>query len=213
MSTHVLALAAAALAFVFGIRSASADPIPFVYLVPSGPTTVPTVVPVGTSTVQLWVDPSGVNAPGCTPQLPGQGLPTCVGTYGVEGNVAANGSLTMTAFSPITGAPAFTTSNLQPCPFGVIQNCSTVLLFVAGDAINGNFTPFELGSMTIANDGSGPGEVTLWTGDYLDAKFNDRNATLPQVLAIAAPEPGTLLLQGVGLGGLVAVQARRPRPK
>jgi hypothetical protein len=119
----------------------------------------------------------------------------------------------MTAFSPITGAPAFTTSNLQPCPFGVIQNCSTVLLFVAGDAINGNFTPFELGSMTIANDGSGPGEVTLWTGDYLDAKFNDRNATLPQVLAIAAPEPGTLLLQGVGLGGLVAVQARRPRPK
>ena len=213
MRIRTLALAAAVLAFGFGGRSASADPIPFVYLVPSGPTTVPTVVPVGTSTVQLWVDPSGVNAPGCTPQLPGQGLPTCVGTYGVEGNVAANGSLTMTAFSPITGAPAFTTSNLQPCPFGVIQNCSTVLLFVAGDAINGNFTPFELGSMTIANDGSGPGEVTLWTGDYLDAKFNDRNATLPQVLAIAAPEPGTLLLQGVGLGGLVAVQARRPRPK
>ena len=213
MSARALAFAAAVLAFRLGVGSASADPIPFVYLVPTGPTTVPTVVPVGTSTVQLWVDPSGVNAPGCTPQLPGQGLPTCVGTYNETVNVVANGSLTMTAFSPITGAPAFTTSNLQPCPFGVIQNCSTVLLFVAGDAINGNFTPFELGSMTIANDGSGPGEVTLWTGDYLDAKFNDRNATLPQVLAIAAPEPGTLLLQGVGLGGLVAVQARRPRPK
>src|SRR5215469_10225763 len=219
MRLRTLALAAAVLAFGFGGRSASAAPLPFFYLVPSGPATVPTVVPVGTSTVQLWVDPSGVNAPGCTPQLPGQGLPTCVGTYGEDGNVVANGSLTMTDFSPITGAPAFTTSNLQPCPVTLnaihYQNCSTVLLFVAGDAINGNSTPFEIGTMTIANDGSGPGDVTLWTGDYLDANFKDLHGTGPQApqtlqtLAIAAPEPGTLLLLGVGVSGLVAVRARR----
>ena len=113
MSTRALALAAATVAFGLAGGLASADPIPFVYLVPSGPTTVPTAVPVGTATVQLWVDPSGVNTPGCTPQPPGQGLPTCVGTYGEEVHVVAHGSLTMTAFSPITGAPAFASSTLQ----------------------------------------------------------------------------------------------------
>jgi hypothetical protein len=123
----------------------------------------------------------------------------------------------MTTFSPITGTPAFTTSNLQPCPVTIngthYQNCSTVLIFVTGDDINGNSTPFEIGTMTIANDGSGPGDLTLWTGDYIDANLNNpiaRNATSPQVLAVAAPEPGTLLLLGVGVGGLVAVRARRP---
>jgi hypothetical protein len=123
----------------------------------------------------------------------------------------------MTAFSPITGAPAFTTSNLLPCPqtFGGInyQDCSTVLLFVTGDGINGNSTPFEIGTVTIANDGSGPGDVTLWSGDYIDANFKELPGTAPQTLAIAAPEPGTLLLLGVGVGGIIAVRARRPRAK
>jgi hypothetical protein len=93
-------------------------------------------------------------------------------------------------------------------------NCSTVLLFEAGDTINGNATLFEIGTMTIANDGSGLGDVTLWTGDYVDANFKELPGTEPQALAIAlpAPEPGTLLLLGVGMGGLaVAVGARRPR--
>jgi hypothetical protein len=122
----------------------------------------------------------------------------------------------MTAFSPITGAPAFTTSNLQPCPVTLLtihyQNCSTVLLFTAGDPINGNSTAFELGTMTIANDGSGPGDITLWSSDYVDATIvNALHDRVPQTLAIAGPEPGTLFLLGAGLGGLVAFRARRAR--
>jgi hypothetical protein len=93
MSTRELAFAAAVLAFGLGVGSASADTVPFFYLVPSGRTTVPTVVPVGTSTDQLWVDPSGVNAPGCTPPPPGQGVPTCVGTNDQDGTVVAHGFL------------------------------------------------------------------------------------------------------------------------
>ena len=211
-----LALAVSALSVSFGLAAGSASANPILYLEPTGPTTVPTVVSAGTSTYQLWVDPSVINAPGCTVQPPGSGLPTCVGTYGEDGNVVANGSLTMTAFSPITGAPAFALSNLQPCPVTIntihYQNCSTVLLFIAGDAINGNATPFEIGTMTIANDGSGPGDVTLWSGDYLDANFNDLNATVPQTVAVAAvPEPGTLLLLGSGLTVLAVAGLRRLR--
>jgi hypothetical protein len=84
--------------------------------------------------------------------------------------------------------------------------------FNSGDAINGNATPFEIGTITIANDGSGPGDVTLWTGDYVDTKFNDVPVTGVQTLAVAAPEPETLLLFGAGLGSVtVAVRARRTR--
>jgi len=149
MSRRALALVAAVLAFGLRVGSASAAPIPFFYLVPSGPTTVPTVVPEGTSTYQLWVDPSGINAPGCTINLmksaPINGA--CFGAYGIDDNrVLATGSLTMTAFSGIgPGGPAFTFPNLQSCPFQQFRNCTAVLLFDTGDFINGNATPFEIG--------------------------------------------------------------------
>ena len=111
-----LALAASALSVSFGLAagSASANPVLFFYLVPTGPMTVPTTVPTGSSSYQLWVDPTGVVASG--PGAPGNcsnivGAPACTGIYTI-GDLAilADGSLTMTAFS--ANAFEFTTSNL-----------------------------------------------------------------------------------------------------
>jgi len=98
-------------------------------------------------------------------------------------DVLAEDSLTMTAFSPITGAPAFTLSNLIS---------GTLPKFITGDDLNGNVTPFEIGTMTIVNNGTGPGDVTLSSdsigGNYLDTNFNERNSGL-QTVAIEAPYP------------------------
>ena len=231
MRTSALVLAVAVLAFGLGAGSASADPLLF-YLVPSGPTTVPTAVPVGTSTYQLWIDPSGVYAPplyGPTCLFPING--GCTGVYGVYGfDILQNGSLTFMAFTPNTSSPVFTSGGLFiPCvgticaenpPKGPeeIQVTST-----GTDPLGtiGNSTPFEVGSMSIANDGSGAGTVTV--GEIFGGSpyYNDANqisgnfpVTVPQTLALAAPvpEPGTLILLGAGLGGLAAfVRARHQR--
>jgi hypothetical protein len=233
MKKSAFCLVAAVLAFGFGARSASADPILF-YLVPSGPTTVPTAVPVGTTTYQLWIDPSGVYAPAlygpsCLYPINGG----CTGVYGVfDFDILGNGSLTLTAFTPNTSSPAFTSGGLFiPCvgticaeypPKGPeeIQVTST-----GTDPLDtiGNSTPFEVGSMSIANDGSGAGTITVdnpifgGTPYYNDANVISGNfpvTGLPQTLAVAAPvpEPSTLLLLAAGLAGLtVVVRARRPR--
>jgi hypothetical protein len=218
---------------VFGVGLASADPLPFFYLVPSGPTTVPTAVPVGTTTYQLWIDPSGVYAPAlygpsCISPINGG----CTGVYGVYNfDILGDGSLTPTAFTPNTSSPVFTSyAGLEPYCVGTI--CAQPppgfkipeAIAVASTGTNqaqsiGNSTPFEVGSMSIVNDGSGAGDVTLVSALFLgrSAYYVDADVvatfpvTVPQTLAVAVPEPASLLLLGVGLGLAVAVGARRPR--
>src|SRR5215472_11036426 len=204
MSKRGLPLVTAA--FALWIESASAVPLPFFYLVPTGPGTVPTVVPVGTTTYQLWVDPSGINSPGCTTNPGGAPINgACVGIIGVTDlEFLAHGALTMTAF---------TLMQVDPTGFDIFNLASpTELRLFTGDVINGNATPFEAGTLTIANSGSSQGDITLWSGDYLDTNFNNPNITAPQTIAMAAPvpEPGNMLLLGAGLGGFaVALRVRR----
>jgi hypothetical protein len=65
--------------------------------------------------------------------------------------------------------------------------------------MNGNFVPLELGTLTI-NNTAAPfndfGDISLFSGDYLDSNFATQPATTPQVLAAIIPEPGTLVLLG-----------------
>jgi hypothetical protein len=146
-------------------------------------------VPIAaTETDQLWVDPSGADL----------GI-----TFGINDiKIIQNGSLTMTAFTGIVFNPgtAFSLTG------GVLDIAAT------GDAINGNRTAFEIGTLTIADVGSGAGDITLFSGDFLDGNFVQQNLTTPQTLAVAAPEPETLMLLGAAVGGLAAgAWARRRR--
>jgi len=196
-----LTLAATALAFLFSVGTASAAPIVFLYDSPAnngvpgpGAGTATGATPftpgtAGTYTLTLWVDPTG--ATGGT-------------TFGVNDNIILGnpgGSLTMTGF---TAGPAAS---------GVVANLvsPTNFQFNSGDAINGNTAPYEIGLLKVSYSG-GPaaGDITLWSGDFLDSTFTQVNTTVPQTLISVAqvPEPGTLLLLGFGVGGIAVMIGR-----
>jgi hypothetical protein len=141
--------------------------------------------PGGSTTYQLWVDPSAVTG----------------GTFGFDYSIFGSGGVKMTAFT--ANAAALLTNNLNTTANSMLGN--------GGDTSNGNFTALELGTLTVSN--TGPGDITLWTGDYVDSTFVTLvPATAPQILALVVPEPGTLVLLGVGVSG-IAILVRRSRSR
>jgi hypothetical protein len=133
---------------------------------------------------QLWVDPSAITG----------------GTFGFDYSIFGAGGLKMTAFT--ANAAALLTNNLNTTANSMLGN--------GGDTNAGNFTPLEMGTLTVVASGA-PGDITLWTGDYVDSTIlNLFPATAPQILALVVPEPGTLVLLGVGVSG-IAILVRRSR--
>jgi hypothetical protein len=127
------------------------------------------------------------------------------GTFGFDWSIAGNGPLKMIAFTP--NPAALLTFNLNTTANTFQGN--------GGDVVNGNFAALELGTLAVDNmdpHGSSSEDITLWKGDYVDSNFTVQPASAPQILAQIAPEPGTLVLLGVGMVGLaVVVRARRQR--
>ena len=180
--TLAVVMTGLALSVGFGVSSASAALVDIgFFFMPGGSSNGLPVIFAnpGTTNLQLWVDDS--NAVGG-------------GALGIADiKIVSGGVLSMNTWAPNT--------NVGPSSLsGNTLNIATAL----GIGFTLTAGAFELGTINVVTaGGGGDGDITLFSGDYLSASSSLQvTMTLPQVLAVAVPEPGTLPLLGVGLGGL-----------
>ncbi len=130
----------------------------------------------GTNTINLWADPSGAAGGG---------------TFGVQDVLV---QVTVPGISVVSFA-----CDAASCIPGMPGSPSSQALFTAGDDINGDFAPFEIGTLVV--DVQGAGSIAVVQGTALAASFVGGNLDVPEVIA-ATPEPGAWALLGSALAGL-----------
>jgi hypothetical protein len=129
-----------------------------------------------------------------------------VGDYSVTSAVNLNGGLLPGAF----GAPIVTATQVQgiqavafpPVPAGIAAGTSFIMGSVTFHSITGAPGPFTVTSLFTGPDGLADG-----FGAPIVPTFNSATVTAP------VPEPGTLSLLGMGLGGLYVVGRRSSRKR
>lgn len=147
-------------------------------------TITPVCLAQGMHTINLWADPtSAANG----------------GTFGIQDIlIQASGGISVVDFRCDAGAN---------CIAGIPGDPTTQVFFTGGDDVNGDFAPFELGTITL-NVGPGAGVFQLLSGTALGGDFVGGSVDLPVVVAQAVPEPGTAALIGLGLLALAGRRAR-----
>lgn len=146
-------------------------------------------------------------------QLPGEvcpsGLPACVSNAGIGGKMGLNGAVNVVIVPMVVIIPVDVNAAL------VGQGGSTNIPFTFDAAAWTNGTGIVTtpnGTAVLLGSGSGLGSsVTFVTPTFVSALGNllPLFTTLTLDFGFAIPEPGTLLLLGAGVAGLVVVGRRR----